>query len=456
MTSFEIEINLFAALGCLTAGERSDLSPLSMYAPELVTPEQHQRLLQSGLLVGADGAPASGLSPLLEELRTAQSSASLLFTTQDGQKEYQIYYPPDGYSPVVVMMDRDRMYIDSAGTSEAEIIAALQRLPGPTSGVAASFPCRLSAIEAEALAVLIDLNRQALSRFSAQESSSTPAVPALVYNANQIYQASLKRVDSSPDMWLFSILFDMLIFRDERILPQFEQALRGLASAGLVESNEQGYLLNNQVATYANGFMTLKGVLILNVSYQAVDSLVRTERLAAFMAGEKTLVLLSTSDESLLVNPIPPTRVVEIAQQALRYPIKLSETAANHSLVMDKGEPAQALVAAHSSSDATLVGSRPATAEILVLSGELENQRFPISDELRFGRDADNDLILPDKKASRHHAILQRQGVIYQINDLNSSNGTYVNGNRITEPTLLKNGDIVLIGDTILTISDRS
>ena len=60
-----------------------------------------------------------------------------------------------------------------------------------------------------------------------------------------------------------------------------------------------------------------------------------------------------------------------------------------------------------------------------------------------------------DQKTSRHHAMLQRQGVVYQISDLNSGNGTYVNGKRITEPTLLKNGDILQIGDTKLSINDR-
>jgi hypothetical protein len=123
---------------------------------------------------------------------------------------------------------------------------------------------------------------------------------------------------------------------------------------------------------------------------------------------------------------------------------------------MSRSEQAAAAPASvNSSADATLIKSKLASVEIIVLSGELENQRFPVGDQLRLGREADNDLTLPDKKASRHHAILQRQGVVYKITDLNSGNGTYVNEKRITEPTPLKNGDIVLIGDTKLTISVR-
>jgi hypothetical protein len=468
MTSFEIETNLFVALGYLTAGERSDLSPLPRYAPGLVSPEQLQRMLQSGLLDEAGTAPASRLSPLLEALRTAQSSTSLLFTMQAGQKEYQIYYPADGSPPVALKMEQARIYVNSPDTLETEIMAALQRLPGLASQSAASFSCRLSAIEAEALAVLIDLNRQASSRSSAQEGLSTPAVPALDHEAYQIYQASLKRADSSPGLWLFSTLFEMLIFGDERNFPQFEQVLRALASAGLVESNEQGYLLDDQVATYTNSFTTPQGGLILNVNYQPVDEPMRTERLAAFMAGEEILVLLLTSDKVLLVNPISAEKVAEIIRQVLHFPMILGEAAGVAAALkstklsnqpeqasMPTGGMLPALGLAHSSADAALIGPQSASVELLVLSGELENKRFPINDQIRLGREADNDLALPDKMASRHHAILQRQGVFYQISDLNSANGTFVNGKRIHEPTLFKDGDILIIGDTKLTISDR-
>jgi len=119
-----------------------------------------------------------------------------------------------------------------------------------------------------------------------------------------------------------------------------------------------------------------------------------------------------------------------------------------------EGNP-PAPVATLLAADATLIESKPVSVEIVVLNGELENRRFPVGDQLRLGREADNDLPLPDQKASRHHAMLQRQGVVYQISDLNSGNGTYVNGKRITEPTLLKNGDILQIGDTKLSINDR-
>jgi ABC transport system ATP-binding/permease protein len=82
----------------------------------------------------------------------------------------------------------------------------------------------------------------------------------------------------------------------------------------------------------------------------------------------------------------------------------------------------------------------------------LPPEHSSIQPVLRLGREPDNDLVLPDSLTSRHHALLQRQGSTVQIVDLNSSNGTFVNGQRIPHPTPLKNGDILLIGDTRLAI----
>jgi hypothetical protein len=125
------------------------------------------------------------------------------------------------------------------------------------------------------------------------------------------------------------------------------------------------------------------------------------------------------------------------------------------ALLKEAGGKASEPVAVPSPANLALVGSRAASADIFALSIGLENQRFSLSDQMRLGREADNDLALPDQKVSLHHALIQRQGYVYKITDLNSDSGTYVNGKRITGPTLLKNGDIVLIGDTQLTISDH-
>jgi ABC-type multidrug transport system ATPase subunit/pSer/pThr/pTyr-binding forkhead associated (FHA) protein len=65
--------------------------------------------------------------------------------------------------------------------------------------------------------------------------------------------------------------------------------------------------------------------------------------------------------------------------------------------------------------------------------------------ELTIGRASDNTLVLTHPQVSTHHARLTRTGATYQINDLNSTNHVYVNGQAITRATL-RTGDEIRIG----------
>ncbi|MDY0018469.1 MAG: FHA domain-containing protein [Anaerolineae bacterium] len=107
------------------------------------------------------------------------------------------------------------------------------------------------------------------------------------------------------------------------------------------------------------------------------------------------------------------------------------------------------------SAKTVMMTATPMTASLIVLNGSLAHQQIPLGERLRLGREVDNELPLPDLKISRYHALIERQGQQYQITDLDSSNGTYVNRERITTPTPLKNGDVILVGEIELTFSDQ-
>lgn len=67
-------------------------------------------------------------------------------------------------------------------------------------------------------------------------------------------------------------------------------------------------------------------------------------------------------------------------------------------------------------------------------------------DEIFIGRGKDCDVVLTDKKVSRKNAHVFRSGNVISIKDLESANGTYVNGKKITE-TVLSGGDKIKIGE---------
>ena len=64
---------------------------------------------------------------------------------------------------------------------------------------------------------------------------------------------------------------------------------------------------------------------------------------------------------------------------------------------------------------------------------------------LHIGRADDNDMVVADLRVSRHHAVLRRSGGDYEIADLGSQNGTFVNGQRISQ-AIVTEADVVGIG----------
>jgi pSer/pThr/pTyr-binding forkhead associated (FHA) protein len=74
-----------------------------------------------------------------------------------------------------------------------------------------------------------------------------------------------------------------------------------------------------------------------------------------------------------------------------------------------------------------------------------------IEGEIVIGRE-DADLDLDDVELSHRHAVVRRYANRLQVEDLGSTNGTFVDGNRIAEPTLLGGGAEIKIGTTVLVV----
>ncbi len=92
----------------------------------------------------------------------------------------------------------------------------------------------------------------------------------------------------------------------------------------------------------------------------------------------------------------------------------------------------------------------PVTAVFLTVS---DGQRIPAQSGMTIGRDPnDNLLCIADGRMSRRHAMLKEQSGQWFLADLNSANGTFVNGRPITTPTLLSPGDQIQMGDTTLSL----
>lgn len=82
-------------------------------------------------------------------------------------------------------------------------------------------------------------------------------------------------------------------------------------------------------------------------------------------------------------------------------------------------------------------------------------QEHPLEGALtRIGRDVENEIVVVSKRASREHAHILREGRHVFIDDQGSTNGTYLNGERLLSKTLLRDGDKIGIGEVNFLFHD--
>ncbi len=90
------------------------------------------------------------------------------------------------------------------------------------------------------------------------------------------------------------------------------------------------------------------------------------------------------------------------------------------------------------------------TTQLIIERGKNTGQRIQIASfPATLGRDPGSDLVVDDEKVSRHHLRIKKRGRLFIIEDLDSSNGTYINGDRILN-SIVQNGDKILVGNTEL------
>ncbi len=93
--------------------------------------------------------------------------------------------------------------------------------------------------------------------------------------------------------------------------------------------------------------------------------------------------------------------------------------------------------------------------QLVMRSGPTPGAVYPLEgDQLTIGRDSTNAVVINDAEISRRHSRLTFQGGKYVIEDLGSTNGTFVNGQRLSGPYVLKAGDVLALGEQIVLMYD--
>ncbi len=95
--------------------------------------------------------------------------------------------------------------------------------------------------------------------------------------------------------------------------------------------------------------------------------------------------------------------------------------------------------------------------QLTMRSGPTPGKTYPLEkQEVLLGRDLVNDIAVSDPEISRRHArfLMQEDNVI--IEDLGSTNGTFLNGQRISSPQQLRTGDVITFGENVVMVFEKS
>lgn len=95
------------------------------------------------------------------------------------------------------------------------------------------------------------------------------------------------------------------------------------------------------------------------------------------------------------------------------------------------------------------IASSSNATRLVITSGAKSGAEFPLGrDEITIGRSSDSAIIIRDDYTSTHHARLMLWNDRWMIQDLDSTNGTFLDGSRVTVPTPIPLGATVKVGAT--------
>jgi hypothetical protein len=88
--------------------------------------------------------------------------------------------------------------------------------------------------------------------------------------------------------------------------------------------------------------------------------------------------------------------------------------------------------------------------QLIMRTGPTPGKVFELGkNEIFIGRDVSNDIVVNDSEVSRKHARLVTQAGGLVVEDLGSTNGTFVNGQRLMGPHVLRPGEVIMLGENI-------
>jgi len=184
------------------------------------------------------------------------------------------------------------------------------------------------------------------------------------------------------------------------------------------------------------------------------DSSVAMSHFRVYRSGQQFSIYCLGSSKGTLVNGEPVDKVdlesddkIQVGDVLLHFELVPSDTSGRLASSAPDSEESDAQAVCGGITTKTA----RSTPSLIILDGQDRGKRLLLDEKSQYkiGRGVASDLKLSDAKVSRDHCIVELVRDHYVIVDLESANGTVVNGDRIKK-TVLKEGDFIRLGYTML------
>lgn len=208
----------------------------------------------------------------------------------------------------------------------------------------------------------------------------------------------------------------------------------------------------NRVATEENNKLSKfeKILAAVNSNIKRYESIFEGEGdlgASAYSAKEAPFSVSDSEEASDKGHEEPGTDAEVVAEEGGDYMVSGSE-AGYFEGTDEVALPQDTEITGHTPA-VTSKGGNVGLARLTIIEGEGKMTSYDVRKEATIGRASSNMIVLKEAKVSRQHATVTKKGEEYLVEDLNSSNGVFVNNERIKEYAL-SDGDEIRIGDFLM------
>lgn len=384
----------------------------------LTLPEDaRQALLKEGLLEPS-GAASPGFLPILNLL--AAPSASLHLQLESGEKtlNYSLFFSGlDDESASLVQNGNDLAL--TAPARPTDLLSSLRQYTGESLLQPVTFSADLPLTEALALAALLDRSRAAI--LQSIISDSNPLSPSL--SPQEI--AAMAATPSLSSQWLLAVIRQAANLPTPPDADHFAAALLNLVNRSLITPHPDGksYFINEAANHLAHHLLIIDTRVQLMVRRANPQGDVHRAHFIYLQSGVSSLVKIELMAGLVRLESLPAASLLDQVEYYLTRPNALP-----------------------------MPPIRPLTWRLGLLSGDTISAEYELTGSAKIGRGSDCEIQISDPRSSRHHAVIHLVEGGYEVNDLGSTNGTYLNHVQILKPLRLQVGDLIRIGETSLKV----